>query len=140
MMSRLSLYEPFNEVFPELFRRMVMPDGDRKEAEVAIRVDLSESDDKYQVVAEVPGVNKEDIKVDIDRNRVSIWAEVKKNVEEKEDDRVLRTERYYGSASRSFAFESEIDDANAKASYKDGVLTLELPKAKSAASKRLSIA
>lgn len=116
-----------------------MPGTDRKEGELAIRVDLNESDDKYQVVAEVPGVNKEDIKVDIDKNRVSIWAEVKKNTEEKEGDRVLRTERYYGSASRSFAFENEIDDANAKASYKDGVLTLDLPKAKTTASKRLSI-
>ena len=104
-----------------------------------IRIDLNEQDDCYMVKADIPGVRKEDIDVRIDRNQVTISAEVKKETEEKKDGRVLRSERQYGFASRSFALASEVDDAKADAKYQNGVLELRLPKRTGSAKKRLSI-
>ena len=86
------------------------------------------------------GVKKEDINVRIDGNLVQIDAEVKKQKDIKEDgNKMLRSERYYGSISRSFTVSQEVDDAKAKAKYEDGVLTLELPKKETSTSKQLMI-
>jgi HSP20 family protein len=105
-----------------------------------IKLDLSESDDNYLVKAEIPGVRKEDIDVRIDGNQVTISAEVKKETEEKKEGRLLRSERQYGFASRSFSLASDVDDAKADAKYQNGVLELKLPKKSTPARKRLSIA
>ncbi|MFN3496676.1 MAG: Hsp20/alpha crystallin family protein, partial [Hydrogenophaga sp.] len=70
---------------------------------------------------------------------VTVSAEVKREEEEKKDGRVLRSERHYGYASRSFSLASDVDEAKADAKYADGVLTLKLPKKAQASSKRLSI-
>ena len=104
-----------------------------------IKIDLSEHDDSYMVKAEIPGVRKEDIDVRIDRNQVTISAEVKKETEEKKDGRVLRSERHYGFASRSFALASDVDDSKADAKYQNGVLELRLPKKATSSNKRLAI-
>ncbi len=141
-MTRLSVYDPFAEVFPELFRGFFQPavrgsDGGGNELE--IRLDVKEADGGYQVQAEMPGVKKDDIQVQIDGNRVAISAEVKRESEQKEGERVLRSERYYGSVGRSFQLASEIDEAAASAKFEDGVLTLTLPKKQTPASKRLQI-
>ena len=105
-----------------------------------ILVDLSESDANYTVKAEIPGVKKEDIDVRIEGNQVTIGAEMKKESEEKKDGRVLRSERQYGYASRSFTLASAVDEAKAVAKYEDGVLQLTLPKKLTTSSKRLPIA
>ena len=104
-----------------------------------IRVDVKEADGAYTVQAEMPGVKKEDIHVQIDGNRVSISAEVKRESEKKEGERVLRTERYYGSVARTFSLGSEMDESKAIAKFDNGVLTLTLPKKTAPASKRLTI-
>ena len=129
--------EPFDDVFRGLMRPW--------RAELAqqapqIKLDLSETDAQYTVKAEIPGVKKEDIDVRIDGNRITIGAELKKESEEKKDGRVLRSERQYGYASRSFTLASAVDEAKSAAKYQDGVLELTLPKTTSTASKRLSIA
>jgi HSP20 family protein len=93
-----------------------------------IKIDVSEADDAYTVKAEIPGVRKEDIHVEIDGAQVMISAEVKKDMEEKKEGRVLRSERSYGFASRMFSVGVEIDRAKAVAKYLDGVLNLTLPK------------
>lgn len=104
-----------------------------------IKIDLSEHDDSYMVKADIPGVRKEDIDVRIDRNQVTISAEVKQEKEEKKDGRVLRSERQYGFASRSFALASDIDDTKADAKYQNGVLELRLPKKATSSSRKLSV-
>lgn len=138
-MSRLSLYDPFADVFPELFRGMLapvkMPDGQALE----VRVDVKESNADYTVHAELPGVAKDDIHVEIEGNRVSITGEVKRETEKKEGERLLRSERYYGSVARSFALAHELDDAKAEAKFENGVLTLTLPKKTAPGGKKLSI-
>jgi HSP20 family protein len=93
-----------------------------------IKIDVSEADDAYTVKAEIPGVRKEDIHVEIEGPQVMITAEVKKDMEEKKEGRVLRSERSYGFASRVFSVGFEIDRSKAVAKYVDGVLHLTLPK------------
>lgn len=138
-MARLSVYDPFADVFPELFRGLMATPARNGERGVDLRLDVSETDTGFSVQAEMPGVKKEDIHVQIDGNRVSISAEVKRESEKKEGERVLRSERYYGSVSRSFALGSEIDEANAVARFENGVLSLTLPKKAAPAVRRLAI-
>ncbi|MCD6735181.1 MAG: Hsp20/alpha crystallin family protein [Burkholderiaceae bacterium] len=138
-MTRLSVYDPFAEVFPELFRGFFQPGRGAPGEALEIRVDVKESNGDYTVTAEIPGVKKEDIQVQIDGNRVSISAEVKRESEKKEGERVLRSERYYGSVARSFSLASDLDEAKAVAKYESGVLTLTLPKKATPSVKRLTI-
>lgn len=105
----------------------------------AMRLDVTETDQAYDVKAEIPGVKKEDIKVDVVGNRVSIVAECKQETEEKDKGTVVRSERYYGQQSRVFTLESDIDDSKAEAKYEDGVLHLTLPKKAGATSRKLPI-
>jgi len=104
-----------------------------------LRVDVSENDKSYVVRAEIPGVKKEDIDVAIDGNQVEISAEVKKEKEAKDGEKVLRTERYYGKVYRAFTLGQDIDDAATQAKYADGVLELTLAKKASPATKRITI-
>lgn len=130
-------FEPLETGIRNLFRPWRV---DGLERAPQIKVDLSESDDNYTVKAEIPGVRKEDIDVRIDGNQVTIGAETKKETEEKQGERVLRSERHYGYASRSFALASDVDDAKSVAKYNNGVLELTLPKKASRSQKKLAIA
>ncbi|KXU87480.1 heat-shock protein Hsp20 [Paraburkholderia monticola] len=105
----------------------------------SMKIDVTESEGAYSVKAELPGVEKKDIDVQIDGRVVSINAKVERNKEEKEGERVIRRERYSGTFSRSFALGAEVDEASAKAEYKDGVLSLSLPKKSTGDRKRLSV-
>ena len=87
-----------------------------------IKMDVSEDEKGYRVKAEIPGVKKEDIKVSIDGNQVSIGAEVKKETEEKKGETVIRSERYYGNQFRAFTLPQDIDQSKAEAKYEDGLL------------------
>ena len=110
-MTRMSVYDPFAEVFPELFRGILSPTRGATPQALDIRIDVKENATDYVVQAELPGVARDDIHVQIDGNRVSISAEVKRESEQKEGDRVLRSERYYGSLARSFSLANDIDEA-----------------------------
>ena len=140
-MSNLTKFEPLNELarfdplfsgYPSLvddmFDRFMMRPAFRGEIEPQIKMDVKEADGKYLVKAEIPGVNKDDIHVTVEGNRVSIRAEVKHEKDVKEGERVVRSERSYGMAQRSFTLDSEVDQSAVKAAYKDGVLELTLPK------------
>lgn len=93
-----------------------------------IKVDVSETDEAYQVKAELAGVKRDDIDVQIKDGVVSISAEVKQEDRETKDDRVLRSERYFGRVSRSFSLPVAIDTNACQASFEDGILSLLLPK------------
>ena len=104
-----------------------------------IKIDVKETPDGYTVEAEVPGVAKEDIHVTVEGNVVTLRAEVKQQDSQSQDEKLLRTERYYGAVSRSFQLPADIDNAAAKAKYDNGVLTLTLPKKLAMAGQRLTI-
>jgi len=128
-MANITRYDPFSDMddfFKGVFLRPVRF-GDAP-ALTQIKVDVSEDDKGYTIHAEVPGAKKEDIKVSIDGNMVSLSAEVKREREQKQGEKVVRSERYYGTVSRSFTLGTDVDEAHAEARYKDGVLELTLPK------------
>jgi HSP20 family protein len=129
--------EFFRDIAPGFYVKPLH--GDPLPTPEKIKVDVKETDKAYVVQAEVPGVAKEDIHVSLDGNVVSLRAEVKQLDTETRDEKVLRTERYYGAVSRSFQLPMEIDQAEARAKYDNGVLTLTLPKKLSGGSQRLVI-
>jgi HSP20 family protein len=100
-----------------------------------IKLDLHERDDAFELQAEIPGVKKEDIQVEIDGNVVSLQADVRQEDSRKEG-RSIRSERYYGSVSRMVQLPTEVDETKAKAKYENGVLRLMLPKKADARSQR----
>jgi len=91
------------------------------------------------VTADLPGVRKEDIQVAIDGAQVTLTAEVKREKETAEGERVLHVERSFGKVSRSFTLPQELDEAKAEARFRDGVLELTLPKKAAAARKAITI-
>lgn len=105
----------------------------------SIKVDVKENGNGYIVHAEMPGVAKEDIHVNIDGNVVTLRAEVKQQDAQTADEKLLRSERYYGSVARSFQLPVDIDQAQAKAKYDNGVLTLTLPRKTGNGSQRLAV-
>ncbi|TAN80074.1 MAG: Hsp20/alpha crystallin family protein [Gallionella sp.] len=135
----LARFEPFWDVDDVFNRFMMRPSSRGMEIEPQIKMDVKEADGKYMVNAEIPGVSKDDIHVSVEGNRVSISAEVRKEKEEKEGEKVIRCERSYGMASRSFNLADEIDQSQVQAKYNNGVLELTLPK-KPGASGRKEIA
>ena len=135
-MPNLARFNPFSHAvranpfgqFDELFENLEnMPMFRQMEPAPRIKMDVVESENAYTVHAEMPGVKKEDIRVSIDGNTVTISAEVKDAKERKEGDRVVQSERYYGRESRSFSLGHEIDDEKANAQFDNGVLQLTLP-------------
>ena len=111
----------------------------RAPASMKFRMDVTENDKEYQVLAELPGVKKEEISITINGNEVAVSAEVKHERDVKSGETVLRAERYYGKIERAFAFSQEVDEATAQARYNDGVLELTLPMLTVAAAKRLAV-
>ena len=99
-----------------------------------MKLDVTEDDRAYTVKAEIPGVTKDDIKISVDGNQVSVSAEVKK-----ECSKLIHSERYYGQVSRRFTLDNDIDTAAVKAKYADGVLEAVLPKKQSVAAKQIAI-
>jgi HSP20 family protein len=144
-MNALTRFERLDDLFPDMFRRFVRPVAGSAAAfdlPGEIRIDVSENEKGYEVRAEVPGVKKDDIRVTIDGNVVSIRAEVKQEKEEdktRKGERTLVKELYYGSASRAFSLAHDVDEKAAVAKFEDGILKLSLPKKTEAASRTLNI-
>lgn len=135
--------DPYAASFDNLLRSLLVRPSVRQPAAMrqqpavrAIRFDVAEQDNAYVVSAELPGVKKDEIQVEIDGARVTISAESKSQSDTREGDKVVYSERYSGKAVRSFELGAEIDDGAASAKYQDGILTLTLPK-KAAASRKL---
>jgi len=143
-MSQLARFKPFSDIrdpFSEDFFKgfALRPVYSMLEGEPQMRLDLTEDDRHFFIKAEIPGVQKEDIKVSVDGNLVSLSAEVKKHKEDKEGAKVIRSERYYGSVARSFTLAESVDSSAAQAKYENGVLQLTLPKKHNGQSHTLKI-
>jgi HSP20 family protein len=110
-----------------------------QEVDLSIKIDVKEDDKGYTVKADIPGVKKEDIQIDVDNDEITLRAEAKKEKEEKKDEKVVYSERSYGMVSRSFSLPSDVDAKLANAEYKDGVLTLVLPKKSNGSAKRITV-
>ena len=138
LVSRGSLFDDFfKDIAPGFYVRPLH--GDSLPAPSQIKVDVKETEGGYTVQAEVPGVPKEDIHVSVEGNVVSLRAEVRQLDQKTEGEKVLRSERYYGSVARSFQLPADIDAAQAKAKYDNRILTLTLPQQLDNSSQRLNI-
>lgn len=138
-MANLSLFDPMTTQMNRVLQSFGLKPWQFDEQHLQMKVDVSEDEKNYIVRADIPGVKKEDIKVDIDGNRVSISAEVKSFKEEKKNETVIHSERYEGQAFRSFTLHSAVDQEKAQAKYQDGLLELILPKSSNGKSRRLAI-
>ncbi len=131
-MTNVSLYDPLStrlsKIFNHLFWHPTLFNQQEDTQSFPFKLDVCEDDKNYFVRADLPGVAKEDIRVDVDDNQVYIYAEVKKSQEEKVEKNVICSERYEGKVFRSFTLDRNIDESRAEAKYVDGVLTLTLPK------------
>ena len=138
LVNRGSLFDDFfKDIAPGFYVRPLH--GDNLPSPSQIKVDVKETESGYTVQAEVPGVSKEDIHVSLEGNVVSLRAEVRQHDEKREGEKVLRSERYFGAVARSFQLPADVDAAQAKAKYDNGVLTLTLPKKVNKAAQRLNI-
>ena len=142
-MASIQRFDPFNELVDDLFKgflvRPLSYDGRGESTLPRMKVDVAERNGAYTVTAELPGIKKDDIQVTIDGAQVTLAAEVKREREASQDERLLHTERVFGKASRSFTLPQEVDEAKAEAKFRDGVLELTLPKKAAAARKQISI-
>lgn len=100
------------------------------------RVDIKEKNGHYEISAELPGVDKKDIQVNINDGILVIEAKINHEDTEEKDGRILRRERRYGKFMRSFDLGGDVREKDIKASFKDGVLKLEAPKTVETAPKR----
>jgi HSP20 family protein len=136
IITRAGLFDDFfRDVAPGFYVKPLH--GDPLPSQV--KVDVTETPQAYVLKADLPGVNKQDIHVQVEGNRVSLSAEVRQEDRLTEGEKVLRSERCVGSVARSFQLPEDIDNAAAKARYDNGVLTLTLPKRLAAAGQKLTI-
>lgn len=142
-MNELRALDPLSiSSFEDAFRNLLRPWQIESPTTVtpSIRMDVSETDNNYTVKADIPGVRKEDVDIQIDNNLVTIRAESKSEKEEKMGEgRYIRRERQQGYATRTFSLASPIDESRASAKYENGILELTLPKRVGSSAKRLSI-
>ena len=141
-MLNITRFNPLEDAFDNLLRGLPvwLPNAERRAAApMQFRMDVTENDKEYQVLADLPGAKKEDISITINGNEVAVSAEVNHEKIVKNDETVLRAERYYGTIQRAFSLGQEVDEATAQAKFNDSVLELTLPKKTVAAAKRLAV-
>lgn len=114
------------------------PFVDFVEGDLALALDVSDQDNQYVVTASLPGVKSDDIDINLHDNVLTIAAEVKEEHKE-EKGRMIVQERHYGKFSRSVRFPTPVSADNVEATYKDGVLTLNVPKMHNGGAKRITI-
>lgn len=142
---KLTKWDPFREI-EDMFDRYTKAIGkpQRTSQEVmttgdwAPRVDIAETDKAFTIKAEIPEVKKEDVKVTVDNGVLTLRGERKMEKEEK-DKKFHRVERYYGSFTRSFTLPDNIDESKIDAGFKDGMLTLSLPKTEETKPKAIEV-
>ncbi|MBT1539816.1 Hsp20 family protein [Ralstonia solanacearum] len=139
-MNQLRRYDPFAiEPVGDLFQGLLRSVRSNLDGPLPFKVDVTESDTAYNIVAEIPGAKKEDIDVTVDRGTVMISAKVERHSEQKEGERVIRSERYSGSMQRLFTLDASIDESKVEAGYENGLLRVVLPKKEASPQQRITI-
>lgn len=142
---QLTKWDPFRELedmFSRRTRALSWPGrGDQGLAAAgdwAPRVDIAETDTEFTIKAEIPDVNKEDVKVSIENGTLTLSGERKQEKEEK-NKKYHRIERFYGSFARSFSLPDNVDATKINAAFKDGILNLKIPKIAEAKPKAIDV-
>ena len=111
------------DLWEELFKDPFFDDTSK-----VMRTDIKEGRDNYNIVIDLPGYEKENIKIDIENGYLNVTAKMDSKHEDKEEGKFVRRERYFGECSRSFYVGDEVESEDIKASFKNGTLCLEIPK------------
>lgn len=129
LIPRDSLFN-FDNMFENFFApsRAVTESG---EGFFTPRVDIRETKKSYEVSAELPGVKKDDLKVTLENGMLTIEAEMHQESKEEKKGRLLRQERRYGKFMRSFSLDGDVKEKDIDAKFKDGILTLTVPRKES---------
>ena len=134
-------FHPFYNNFDRFFNEFGWGEHQTEGQESASwtpKVDVYQTDDSYVLKAELPGLSKEEINIDVNDNTLTLKGE--KKLEEKvEKENYVRVERTYGSFSRSFNLSDDVDTEHITANYKDGVLELTLPKKEESKPKEIKV-
>ena len=133
-----SLQDEMNKLFDFSLGRYPLRSMGLMEGAWSPSVDVFESKDNVMVKADIPGMKKEDIDISVHGDMLTIKGEKKEETESK-DKGSVKTERFYGSFNRALTLPSEVDEAKVKASYKDGVLEIILPKKEEAKPKQIKV-
>lgn len=137
MRDVFSLQEEINRMFDDLLGRMPVERREERRTWTPA-VDVYETPDSLVVEVEAPGMDKKDLHLSIQDNVLTVKGE--RNWEEKKNDRHYhRVERAYGQFQRSFTLPAVADTTRVKAAYKDGILTITLPKVEEAKPKEISV-
>lgn len=120
MIPRRNNFDLFDDIFKDPF----FTNDETK----IMKTDIKEKKDKYIIDVDLPGYDKENIKIDVEDGYLTIHATINSNTEEKEEGKFVRKERYVGSCSRSFYIGNEVKEDDIKASFKNGTLTVEVAK------------
>lgn len=139
-MTSLRHYDPLSiEPISDMMQGMLRAFRGNTDVGTVFKVDVVESDGSYTVTAELPGVKREDIDVNVDRGTVMICAKVERTSEQRDGEREIRRERYSGTMRRAFTLDADIDETKVDATYTDGVLRLVLPKKEATSQRRIEI-
>jgi len=142
---QLTKWDPFREMedvfdryskalsWPRLGGQETMTHGDW-----VPRVDIAETAKEFLIKVEIPDVKKEEVKITVDNGILSIQGEKKQEKEEK-GKKFHRVERYYGSFTRSFVLPDNVDETKIEASFKDGMLNLQIPKTEKSKPKEIEV-
>ena len=134
----INMQREINKMFDNFFRGGTLEDGSLGSSVWTPAVDVEERDDEYQVKVELPGVNKDDVKITMQDNVLTIRGE-KKQEKESKNSNYHRVERSYGSFQRSFTLPTSVKHDKIEASYKEGILTIGLPEAEDAKPKHIEV-
>lgn len=134
-LARMDPFAEIDDVFRSMDTRNLFRDADTP---LDLRMDITEDDKAYQVRVDVPGVDKDNIEVTVDGNRLTIQAEVKSE-STKEKGQRIRSERYLGQSFRSVVLPTEMDETKATATCEHGVLRLTLPKKGNGKARKLKV-
>ena len=133
-----ALYNRFNRLFDDPFFRVGQMDDDAGMGMWNPAVDLYEKDDHFMIKAELPGVNKDDIKIDLQDQLLTLSGERTYDNEIKEEN-YYRRERSYGKFQRAFTLPADVDSDKIKAEFKDGLLQIEVPKPEGKKAKQVTV-
>lgn len=134
----LNMRREINKMFDGFFRGGILDDGSFGTSVWTPAVDVAEHDDEFQVKVELPGVNKDDVKITMQDNILTVRGE-KRQEKETKGSEYHRVERSYGSFQRSFTLPTGVKHDKIEATYKDGILTVTLPKAEEAKPKQIDV-
>ena len=112
------------DLFDEMFRDPFFNEGESK----LMKTDIKEKKDKYIIDIDLPGYEKEGIKIEIQDGYLTVHASINKEENDEEKGKYVRKERYVGECSRNFYVGDNVKEEDVKAKFKNGTLTLEIPK------------